>query len=274
MKKESDISRLISYWLRHNPTDGNLAIDESGWVEIGELLDALKRSGHVVSTDELFILSTSFDKIRWEFDGSKKRIRATHGHSIPVVIEKTATPPEVLYHGTSLKSLEAIIDGGLKAMTRQFVHLSSQYDAALAVGQRHGKALVLEVDAEWLHRDGYTFYQTSDNVWLINEVPAKYLQLGPWYSTSPDEPALVNELKREVGCGHLLFGKTGNLKVIMRRVDRDDCLFIDKQSQEVYEVHLTWSKGTEADARWPSTRYHETLQAWLSTGFLEDYRDF
>ncbi|TFF36280.1 RNA 2'-phosphotransferase [Mucilaginibacter psychrotolerans] len=274
MKKESEISRLTSYWLRHKPTDGNLAIDELGWVEIGELLDALTRRGHVVSTDELFILSTSFDKIRWEFDGSKKKIRATHGHSIPVTIEKTATPPSVLYHGTALKSLKAIIDGGLKAMNRQFVHLSSQYDAALVVGQRHGKALVLEVDAEGLHQDGCTFYQTSDNVWLINEVPAKYLQFGPWYSTSPDEPELVNELKREVGQGHLLFGKTENLKAIMRRVDRDDCLFIDKQSQEIYEVHLTWSKGIESDARLPSITYHKNLDDWLATGFLEDYRDF
>ncbi|MES2061062.1 MAG: RNA 2'-phosphotransferase [Bacteroidota bacterium] len=176
---EKRISKQISYWLRHHPEDGGLVIDDFGWANIPDLIDALNARGHDLVPDDLIKISTSFDKIRWEIDAAENKIRATHGHSINVVIEdKITTPPAVLYHGTAFKFLESITAQGLKTMSRQFVHLSSEKDVALQVGSRHGKAVVVKVNAQLLHNAGHVFYKTSDNVWLTKEIPTAYLDFG------------------------------------------------------------------------------------------------
>ena len=42
---------------------------------------------------------------------------------------------------------------GLKSMSRLYVHLSADYDTAVKIGKRHGKPVVLSVDAERMARD-------------------------------------------------------------------------------------------------------------------------
>ena len=39
----------------------------------------------------------------------------------------------------------------------------------------HGKPVILRVDARQMHADGFTFYLTPNNVWLVDNDPAKYL---------------------------------------------------------------------------------------------------
>jgi putative RNA 2'-phosphotransferase len=178
MKDTKHTSKLISYWLRHHPEDGNLAIDDFAWVTIDHLLKALAIKGQVFTFAEIEELSKSFDKVRWEFSDDHTRIRATHGHSIEVILdEKAVDPPAVLYHGTSLNKVEAIMQGGLLTMQRQLVHLSSDKEIAISVGKRHGKPVLIEIDAASLSKDGWIFYKTSDNVWLTTSIPAKYLNV-------------------------------------------------------------------------------------------------
>jgi len=47
----------------------------------------------------------------------------------------------------------------------------------MSVGKRHGKPLLIEIDAAVLVTDGWVFYQTSDNVWLTTNIPVKYLKI-------------------------------------------------------------------------------------------------
>jgi putative RNA 2'-phosphotransferase len=162
-----------------SPGGCGLVIDDFGWTNMPDLITALKIRGHDITPEGLIKISTSFDKIRWEINTVENKIRATHGHSINVVIEdKITTPPAVLYHGTAFKFLENITTQGLKTMNRQFVHLSSEKDVALQVGSRHGKAVVIKVNAQQLHNAGHVFYKTSDNVWLTTEIPTVYLDFG------------------------------------------------------------------------------------------------
>lgn len=176
MKDTKQTSKLISYWLRHHPEDGNLTIDDFGWVSMADLLKALALKGQIFTFAEIEELSRSFDKIRWEFSKDNTQIRATHGHSIEVILnEKAVEPPVLLYQGTSINKIEAITQNGLLTMQRQFVHLSSDKEIAISVGKRHGKPVLIEIDATALAKDGWVFYKTSDNVWLTTGVPAKYL---------------------------------------------------------------------------------------------------
>lgn len=172
-------SKLISYWLRHHPEDAGLIVDDFGWTSIDQLLKALDSRNLSISLPDLLQLTNSFDKVRWEIDEAGGRIRATHGHSFPVLLEdKVRMPPETLYHGTTVKNIPAIAEQGLMPMSRQFVHLSETIEVALSVGARHGKPVWIEVNAGRLANDGWKFYQTSDNVWLTSAIPAEYLVSG------------------------------------------------------------------------------------------------
>jgi putative RNA 2'-phosphotransferase len=117
------------------------------------------------------------DKQRFSFDPSSTRIRANQGHSTAVDLQlEPATPPDVLYHGTAEKHVAVILAGGLKRMARHHVHLSTTVPTATAVGKRHGRPVVLVVDAAAMSRDGFTFYCSANGVWLTDHVPPRYLR--------------------------------------------------------------------------------------------------
>ena len=59
-------------------------------------------------------------------------------------------------------------------MERQYVHLTDQYETAVAVGKRHGKPLVYEVDAGAMQAAGRLFYRSENGVWLTDAVPPEY----------------------------------------------------------------------------------------------------
>jgi len=90
---QQKISKLISYWLRHKPQDGNIQLDKFGWAKIDDVLIALKSNNFDFTSNQLIELNESFDKIRWEIDLDKQNIKATHGHSVSIVQELNSEIP-------------------------------------------------------------------------------------------------------------------------------------------------------------------------------------
>ncbi len=87
----------------------------------------------------LDIIVENYDKQKYEYNEDKTKIRARQGHSISVDVDlEEVTPPDVLYHGISCKSVPSILNEGIKKMSRQYVHLSKDDLTARAVGSRHG----------------------------------------------------------------------------------------------------------------------------------------
>jgi putative RNA 2'-phosphotransferase len=86
-------------------------------------------------------------------------------------------PPDVLYHGTGEKSVESIKRSGLQKMSRHHVHLSSDRSTAKMVGQRHGKPVVFEVATGTMCKDGFVFYCSANQVWLVDQVLPEYLEI-------------------------------------------------------------------------------------------------
>ena len=64
-------------------------------------------------------------------------------------------------------------------MRRHHVHLSTAIPTAQKVGSRHGKPVVLAVDAAGMHRGGAEFYRSANGVWLVEAVPPAYLRRLP-----------------------------------------------------------------------------------------------
>ena len=105
------------------------------------------------------------------------RIRASQGHSIAIDLGYQAKkPPEFLYHGTGENSVQSIVETGLEKRTRQHVHLSSDVETAIRVGQRHGKPIVITVFAGKMYSDNFEFFVSDNGVWLTDNVPTKYLE--------------------------------------------------------------------------------------------------
>ena len=59
-------------------------------------------------------------------------------------------------------------------MSRQYVHLSGDFETAMAVGKRHGIPVVITIDAAAMVRDGVGFYRSENGVWLCEHVEPKY----------------------------------------------------------------------------------------------------
>lgn len=174
---QTQVSKTLSYALRHRPDAFGITLDAGGWTELAKLLTIMHERDVDTSKEEIEAIIANSDKKRVEIKGN--RIRATYGHSA-IRIEFTPTePPQVLFHGTSNRAwTEHISYDGLKPMNRKYVHLSVDYETAVKVGSRHDrKPVILTVDAATMHKDGFRFYHSAnDGTWMVGRVPRKYIQ--------------------------------------------------------------------------------------------------
>lgn len=172
-ERKKEISKYLSYILRHKPESIGLVLDNQGWADINELIE---------KTTELELTKGAINAIVKESDKQRfiikeNKIRANQGHSININLSLTPKrPPNKLYHGTATRFLESIKENGLHPQSRQYIHLSSSIDTAFQVGQRHGSPIVLEIDTLKMYQDGYTFFLSNNGVWLIKNIPRKYIK--------------------------------------------------------------------------------------------------
>jgi putative RNA 2'-phosphotransferase len=176
-KRLVKVSKYLSKHLRHEPERLGLELQPGGWVGVDELLAACAANRFPLSRAELEQVVERSDKKRFAFDETGTRIRANQGHSVEVDLQLEAVePPPVLYHGTPESNRAVILESGLKKMARHHVHLSPDEPTARKVGERRGRPILFAVDAAAMRRDGHTFYRSANGVWLVDEVPPRYLR--------------------------------------------------------------------------------------------------
>lgn len=171
-----NLSKFISLILRHKPEEIGITLDDSGWANVNELIDGINNSGRNIDIGILEEIVKTDNKQRYSFNEDKTKIRANQGHSIKVNIDfKELEPPNILYHGTATKAIEGIKYQGIKSMSRQWVHLSKDFEMAKQVGSRHGKCVILIINAKRMYKDGIKFYLSENGVWLTEYVDPKYI---------------------------------------------------------------------------------------------------
>ncbi|MVO16872.1 RNA 2'-phosphotransferase [Parasedimentitalea huanghaiensis] len=167
-------SKFLSYLLRHKPETLQLTMDPQGWVTIDEIID---KSEHPITRSQIEEIVVSNSKQRFAISADGKKIRANQGHSIPIDLGlPECRPPEMLFHGTAASNIEAIRTEGLTRQNRHHVHLSSDAQTARQVGMRHGKPVVLVVEAGQMHASGHVFLLSENGVWLCDQVPPLFLR--------------------------------------------------------------------------------------------------
>ena len=166
----------MSLVLRHDPRRIGLDLDTAGWTTLAELIAKSSAHGQQLSEALIREVVATSDKQRFALSEDGLSIRANQGHSIHVELGLAACePPPVLFHGTARRFLDSIRATGLEKRSRQHVHLSADEDTAAKVGARHGKVVILRVDAAGMTAAGHLFWRADNGVWLTEAVPAVFL---------------------------------------------------------------------------------------------------
>jgi putative RNA 2'-phosphotransferase len=176
-KERVKTSKFLSLNLRHEPERVGIKLDNAGWVSVDELLEAVNRHGISLTLEGLKEVVATNDKKRFAFSEDGLKIRASQGHSVEVELKyQPEVPPEFLYHGTPEKFVASIRATGLNKGERHDVHLSPDAATATKVGQRRGQPVVLKIRAGEMHRAGHVFRRSANNVWLVDFVPAEFIE--------------------------------------------------------------------------------------------------
>ena len=177
------LSRFLSKILRHQPEIIGIEIERTGaWADVNALMAGINaKSKYHIDRPLLEAIVAADSKGRYRFNADGTKIRANQGHSIDVVIEmEHRQPPEFLYHGTAWRFMQSITAKGLLPGSRNYVHLSPDYETAVKVGYRHSKPeqpVVLKIHAAQMAADGYDFMISDNGVWQIEHVPPQYFEM-------------------------------------------------------------------------------------------------
>lgn len=168
-----ELSTTLSYHLRHN---GDVTVDNNGWVEIPEILTRLNNKyTREISQSDLEYVAKESKKQRFQIENN--RIRALYGHNTDemphVSVEyDLGDTPDQLYHGTPKRNLSSIKQNGIQPQSRNKVHLTPNKQMAIDTGYRHvtdqsEEVVLLEVDPSELAE----ISNPTEDTFVCNSVP-------------------------------------------------------------------------------------------------------
>lgn len=171
-KRDVQISKTLSYLLRHGAVKENLPIDAQGWIELGKLLNHNRLKTHKATVQDIERVVADNAKQRFSLktvDGTVF-ICANQGHTLASVtpdleLLTTDTMPANVYHGTFKQKLPLIESVGLSRMNRNHIHFTSDAEWS-KLGIRQSCTVLIYIDTAKLLRDGYRLYRSRNGVIL------------------------------------------------------------------------------------------------------------
>jgi len=180
------LSKLVSGILRHFPESFGVHLDREGFVEIEELIKAIKRSRRSYSwlTREHVIALVLLDP-KGRFELLNNRIRARYGHSVKAEIKyEEDRSVKILYHGTTERRARSILKTGIKPMKRKKVHLTSSLEEAWQNAKRwKERPAVIVVDADALREKEIKVLKAGKYVYVVDIVPPQCIKDVIWNET-------------------------------------------------------------------------------------------
>lgn len=83
------------------------------------------------------------------------------------------------------------------------------------------------------------------------------------------------ELRKELGKGHVLYPHRRSAKAVAKRDDRDDVLFwLPKADKPFAMVHLTWTHHVEIDSMTPNTSLFDSLMDFVERELNPTHREW
>ena len=173
---DSEVSRTLSYLLRHAAKKEGISIREDGYCKVSELLRhrSLKRYDVDIHFIKKIVEANSKQRFSLRHESGMYWIRANQGHSIDVKVEMTdiKDPDEipVAIHGTTMAAWKSIENSGLSRMSRQHIHFATGMfgDSGVVSGMRRNCEVFIHLDVSKAMNDGISFYKSSNGVVLTS----------------------------------------------------------------------------------------------------------
>lgn len=170
-KREVQISKALSYLLRHGAHKEKLPMTDDGWIKIDDLLHHQRLKSFKTTRDDLNKIVLNNDKQRFKI--KNEFICAVQGHSIKinndnlVKLDENELPSEI-YHGTYQKKLPMIkASGGLSKMNRNHIHFTSP---GAKSGIRPNCNLLIYLDIRKCLQNKIVFYKSENGVILTEGI--------------------------------------------------------------------------------------------------------
>lgn len=211
-RRDIQISKSLSYLLRHGALKENLPIDANGYVPLQSLLLHNRLKSHRCTLEDVHRIVESNDKKRFHVKVSsegQELICATQGHSIKSVlptedvlheIRDPKELPSKLVHGTTTHNALLILQSGaIKRLRRNHVHLSPGVigiDATVVSGMRatSNVHIYVKLGDELLKQ--LKVYKSLNNVYLVpNDVPVTLIDKMT-IKTSKNQEKMGQELQK------------------------------------------------------------------------------
>jgi len=174
--KATQLSKLLSFTLRHGALEMKLPIRSDGYVNLDRLLLHNKFKQHNFSRADVLEVVETNEKKRFEVNEIEgiTYIRAVQGHTIKQVEDEELLKPIVnaseiplAAHGTYLRHMPAIQRTGLSRMNRKHIHMATSINpGAVVSGARNTAEVFIVIDIEKALADGILFYQSKNGVIL------------------------------------------------------------------------------------------------------------
>jgi 2'-phosphotransferase len=191
-KQITNVSKTLSYALRHGVINLGLKMDDEGYVRIDDLLTHPELHDlRGVNLNQIREIVDMNDKKRFALknDLDVTYIRANQGHSQDVGsqindqlhLTKIVTPYETCVHGTNHKALSSIMKDGLSPMGRKHVHFAKgdADDKDVISGMRQSSSVKIYIDMKSAMADGLEFYESDNGVILCPQTvsPSYFLKI-------------------------------------------------------------------------------------------------
>ncbi|GAN03051.1 RNA 2'-phosphotransferase, Tpt1 / KptA family protein [Mucor ambiguus] len=174
-KEEVQLSKLLSYLLRHGAVKEKLNISSDGFVAVNNILSRPKFKH--VTFEQIQYLVAHNDKKRYELVQTPEGewlVRASQGHSLKAIkpddmMEEITGPLDTpVIHGTTLQAWGLIKQQGLSKMGRNHIHFAVGLpnDPNVKSGIRKSSQVFIYIDVEKARQDGIVFYRSKNNVIL------------------------------------------------------------------------------------------------------------
>jgi RNA:NAD 2'-phosphotransferase (TPT1/KptA family) len=89
----TQLSKFLSFVLRHQPDAIGLSLDQQGWASVDDLIAKGNAGGTHFSREDLLRVIETSDKKRFSLSNDGQRIRAAQGHSVTVELGLSPQEP-------------------------------------------------------------------------------------------------------------------------------------------------------------------------------------
>lgn len=177
--RNTELSKLLSWILRHGANEENIPIDTNGYIDVEVILKNKRFIGKKFTLNEIKSVVTNDRKQRFALDAlpdGKMLIKANQGHSmanVQMILTKIddASKLPIAVHGTYYRFWEKIKAEGLKRMTRNHIHLTERDRfSGDTSGFRSSSEILIYVNVSLAMAEGVVFYRSANNVILTEGI--------------------------------------------------------------------------------------------------------